>query len=69
MAADNHTASKPKSKTAQAVAFMAENKVSVYAAAKAMGVDAASVYRYIGKLDAMAGHPCPCCGQMVPAAQ
>ncbi|MES2729956.1 MAG: hypothetical protein V4621_07680 [Pseudomonadota bacterium] len=69
MATDNNTASKPKSKAARAVAYMAENQVTVYAAAKAIGVDAGAVYRYIGKMAAMAGHPCPCCGQMVPPAQ
>lgn len=67
MATDNHTASNEKSKVAQAVDYMNENQVSVYAASKAIGVNASAVYRHIGALAAMVGHPCPCCGQMVPA--
>lgn len=58
--------SKPKSKADQAIAYMKEHKVTVYAAAMAVDVNASAVYRRIAQLRARVGQECPCCGQIVP---
>lgn len=50
-------------KTAQAVALV-ERGLTVYAAAKQVGVDHGSVYRAIAK--AKQRGTCPHCGQMLP---
>lgn len=59
------TAMKPMLKTDEAIAYMDEHKVTVYAAAKAVEVNASAVYRRLKQLPRV-GHPCPCCGQIVP---
>ena len=66
MSAANHAEQKPKSKADQAIAYMAQHQVTVYAAAKAVDVNASAVYRRLTQLQSRVGHPCPCCGQIVP---
>lgn len=60
------TAKKPMSKADQAIAYMGEHQVTVYAAAKVVGVNASAVYRRMEQLRDLAGYRCPCCGQTVP---
>lgn len=54
----------PKTRIARALAMMESERITAYAAAKAIGVEVSAVYR-AQRLRKEKG-VCPCCGQVLP---
>lgn len=58
-----------QSKTSQGVEYYLANKdkgVTVYAAAKHIGIGPGAIYKRLKLLAETADQRCPCCGQLVP---
>lgn len=65
MAISDSTGKSAKSKTDQAIDYMAEQGVSALMAAAHFGLNHTTIYRRIKLLAATADRRCPCCGQLV----